>query len=166
MATMLTGVEMYRRRRTHSQQHLHDHDDHTPSYTSILDPPMMTTTSTIDDAAVKARQRLEERLGYFRHSRPNRVQANEGRGIRDNHNNNDQLVSRLLGRQRDFHYFHFRIHNNNTKLKGQLCVICLEDFHEERQVMELLCSHKYHSKCLLPWLADHPNCPSCRTPVQ
>eukprot|EP01052_Picozoa_sp_SAG31_P032704 SAG31_NODE_3613_length_4067_cov_1.304183_4_plen_235_part_00 len=25
------------------------------------------------------------------------------------------------------------------------------------------CSHKFHSKCLLPWLNDHNTCPTCRT---
>jgi hypothetical protein len=26
-------------------------------------------------------------------------------------------------------------------------------------VMSLSCSHKYHSECVLPWLAIQPDCP-------
>ena len=47
-----------------------------------------------------------------------------------------------------------------------MCSVCLEDFEGEQQMMELSCSHKYHSNCLMPWLASHPHCPTCRNPVQ
>lgn len=47
------------------------------------------------------------------------------------------------------------------------CAVCLDGLRrgEGRQVLNLPCSHRYHWDCVLPWLAEHPNCPSCRTPV-
>uniref|UniRef100_A0A1D1Z6M7 E3 ubiquitin-protein ligase RING1 n=1 Tax=Anthurium amnicola TaxID=1678845 RepID=A0A1D1Z6M7_9ARAE len=46
------------------------------------------------------------------------------------------------------------------------CAVCLEGFRGEgRQVLDLPCSHRYHRDCVLPWLAAHPHCPCCRSPV-
>ncbi|THG18693.1 RING-H2 finger protein ATL70-like isoform X1 [Camellia sinensis] len=171
MAGLTLAIEMRRRRIQNRKQHFQEDNPHHshPSYRSLLEPPppiitTATSAAAMDEAALKARQRLEEKLGCFRpsSSRLNRVEANEGRGnnsmrTRDNHNHG-YLVTRIPGRR-----WHFQI--NTSKSKGQLCAVCLEDFHVEKQVMQLSCTHKYHSDCLLPWLVDHPNCPSCRTPV-
>ncbi|KAF3338169.1 E3 ubiquitin-protein ligase RNF126-like protein [Carex littledalei] len=47
-----------------------------------------------------------------------------------------------------------------------LCAVCLEKVSgKKKKVMRLPCSHKYHSDCVLPWLAAHPDCPCCRTAV-
>eukprot|EP01050_Picozoa_sp_SAG11_P026851 SAG11_NODE_6583_length_1284_cov_1.345148_1_plen_64_part_10 len=27
---------------------------------------------------------------------------------------------------------------------------------------EMPCAHRYHTKCILPWLSDHNTCPTCR----
>lgn len=58
------------------------------------------------------------------------------------------------------------LRGNKLKKDRKVCAVCLEDLGLEQQVMNLSCSHKYHSACLLPWLAAHPHCPYCRTPVQ
>lgn len=48
----------------------------------------------------------------------------------------------------------------------ELCAVCLEKVRgKKKKVMRLPCSHKYHSDCVLPWLAAHPDCPCCRTAV-
>ena len=54
-----------------------------------------------------------------------------------------------------------RDHFNN------LCDICLEDFTEGEQLLELpACGHKYHIHCIRPWLTTRSNlCPHCRTDV-
>lgn len=57
------------------------------------------------------------------------------------------------------------LRGNKSKEERKVCAVCLEDLGEEQHVMNLSCSHKYHSACLLPWLATHPHCPYCRTPV-
>ena len=42
------------------------------------------------------------------------------------------------------------------------CAVCLCDFaHGELSVL-MPCAHPYHEACLLPWLAKHNTCPSCR----
>ncbi|KAH7842090.1 hypothetical protein Vadar_001389 [Vaccinium darrowii] len=108
----------------------------------------------------------------------NGVQANEGGAnqttttTRDS-DDNQYSISRILGRRP----WHFQPNkssassSSSSKSKGRqpmVCVVCLEDCREEDQqmMMELPCSHRFHSKCLLPWLASHPDCPSCRSPVQ
>lgn len=32
------------------------------------------------------------------------------------------------------------------------CPVCLGVFDEEDELKEMPCSHKFHSKCILPWL--------------
>ncbi|KAL6958516.1 hypothetical protein U1Q18_031284 [Sarracenia purpurea var. burkii] len=172
MAGLILGIDMHRRRRTYCQRPHEDSPLHgtfslnrsrlqpTPNTTNAAD-----AAATMDEAALIARRRLGEKLGYVFLSRTNRVQESESRGgrirtamiARDGEDHH--LVSRILGRSWNFQA-------NANKSKGQVCVVCLENFGAEQQVMELPCSHKFHSNCLLPWLAAHPNCPSCRNPVQ
>ncbi|XP_062182557.1 uncharacterized protein LOC133886757 [Phragmites australis] len=53
-----------------------------------------------------------------------------------------------------------------TLSKVDLCAVCLDEVRERQQrVTRLPCSHKYHSECVLPWLAIQPDCPCCRTLV-
>ena len=51
------------------------------------------------------------------------------------------------------------INSNNEK-----CLICLEDFIENNQVLYLPCSHLFHSVCILRWLLDNNKCPICNSP--
>jgi hypothetical protein len=53
-----------------------------------------------------------------------------------------------------------------TLSKVEVCAVCLDEVRERRQrVTRLPCSHKYHSECVLPWLAIQPDCPCCRALV-
>ncbi|KAL2945149.1 E3 ubiquitin-protein ligase SGR9 amyloplastic [Bienertia sinuspersici] len=45
---------------------------------------------------------------------------------------------------------------------GVECVICKEEMKEGRDVCELPCEHKFHWKCVLPWLSKRNTCPCCR----
>ena len=49
------------------------------------------------------------------------------------------------------------INSNNDK-----CLICLEDFKENVQVLYLPCSHLFHSICILRWLLNNNKCPICQ----
>jgi Ring finger domain len=45
------------------------------------------------------------------------------------------------------------------------CAICLEPFRCGDQVSyshDPLCSHEYHTTCIVEWLLKHMNCPYCR----
>ena len=45
---------------------------------------------------------------------------------------------------------------------GEPCSICHDEFAEGARVVELPCSHCFHSGCLKPWLETHNTCPICR----
>ena len=42
------------------------------------------------------------------------------------------------------------------------CPICLKRFEQDDEVMELPCSHQFHSDCLTAWLTKAASCPLCR----
>ncbi|KAL4309213.1 hypothetical protein GQ457_01G001300 [Hibiscus cannabinus] len=42
------------------------------------------------------------------------------------------------------------------------CAICMDEFEEGTQVMQMPCKHLYHKDCLFPWLELHNSCPVCR----
>lgn len=43
------------------------------------------------------------------------------------------------------------------------CAVCLEELKEEETLMQLPCDHRFHSKCLVPWLHNNNHCPCCRS---
>ncbi|EOB15280.1 RING finger protein 115 [Nosema bombycis CQ1] len=42
------------------------------------------------------------------------------------------------------------------------CSICLCTFTNYSKVLSLLCTHYFHSKCIIPWIKKHKQCPCCR----
>lgn len=44
----------------------------------------------------------------------------------------------------------------------KLCIICISEYVENDPLKELRCLHRYHTKCITPWLESHNNCPLCR----
>ncbi|XP_048133454.1 E3 ubiquitin-protein ligase RNF181-like [Rhodamnia argentea] len=46
------------------------------------------------------------------------------------------------------------------------CCICLEELNGEDKVMEIPCSHLFHSRCIVKWLERIDSCPLCRTRVE
>lgn len=40
------------------------------------------------------------------------------------------------------------------------CSICIDDCHKIK--CELPCKHKFHLKCIIPWIIKNSNCPNCR----
>ncbi|KAF1001679.1 uncharacterized protein LOC141713617 [Apium graveolens] len=45
------------------------------------------------------------------------------------------------------------------------CAVCLEHFKSSEDLSFLPCAHRFHSKCLLPWLQENAHCPCCRNPI-
>ena len=39
------------------------------------------------------------------------------------------------------------------------CSVCFDSFRSGEQVMALICSHKFHGKCIVPWLKVSSNEP-------
>ncbi|KAK3189864.1 hypothetical protein Dsin_029425 [Dipteronia sinensis] len=47
-------------------------------------------------------------------------------------------------------------------LKGEQCVICLEEFSSgELEIVLMPCSHVYHRNCITKWLQTTLHCPTC-----
>jgi len=42
-----------------------------------------------------------------------------------------------------------------------ICAICRGTL-DDGEVHKLPCGHIYHGRCIVPWLAEHANCPYCR----
>lgn len=69
--------------------------------------------------------------------------------------------------------------NSNKRTKEiKLCSICQNDLIEEPSQEQIatfsptftddnkeICAHSFHFKCIMPWLAINPSCPTCRTPA-
>ena len=53
--------------------------------------------------------------------------------------------------------------------EGKECMICLNSFSEQEEVIQLNCHHNhlFHYTCLLQWLnMNKKECPICRTNIQ
>ncbi|KAF9763092.1 E3 ubiquitin-protein ligase RING1-like [Nosema granulosis] len=66
------------------------------------------------------------------------------------------------------------LNNKNEKYKSSFykdllnkqstnCSICLVEFRTHSKTITLLCTHLFHSKCIIPWIKEHKRCPCCRT---
>lgn len=42
------------------------------------------------------------------------------------------------------------------------CSVCLDDFDKGSEAKEMPCKHKFHIRCIIPWLELHSSCPVCR----
>ena len=46
------------------------------------------------------------------------------------------------------------------------CTICIEDFEVGDQVVNLQCTHIFHTKCISPWLEKSTECPNCKSKIK
>ena len=47
-----------------------------------------------------------------------------------------------------------------------VCDVCIEEYVDGEQLLELPCGHRYHPECILPWLTKRSSrCPHCRADV-
>ncbi|XP_027366865.1 E3 ubiquitin-protein ligase RNF38-like [Abrus precatorius] len=164
MAGRLPGVGLLPRKRTeqpHRYEHHATYRHSHPRDESSLEPPWLSI-SVLDDTALKARQRLQKKLGhFFSSSRSSEKSKKEGKESQSN-----KQRQKDVGLGRKLLESSWLLRPNKFKKERKVCAVCLEDCQQQQQVMNLSCSHKYHSACLLPWLATHPHCPYCRTPVE
>lgn len=46
------------------------------------------------------------------------------------------------------------------------CSICLDGFYDGDELIRLRCGHRFHTKCLEPWVRKCADCPYCRTKIR
>jgi hypothetical protein len=46
------------------------------------------------------------------------------------------------------------------------CTICLDRFKSGETLVHLPCAHRYHPRCLVPWLENNGHCPCCRMEIR
>ena len=57
--------------------------------------------------------------------------------------------------------------NPEAHPEGIECVICMEEYKETDEVIELPCNEKhfFHAKCITDWLNSNNSCPLCKKPI-
>ncbi|KAI3422833.1 RING-type domain-containing protein [Psidium guajava] len=116
--------------------------------------------------AREAKQRLDERLRTQR--KPE---------ITRSHNNGESSRARKLQLQTIVHGMRSVGRGSNSSNSKRFswgkmrwwravdqdeCAICLERFEVSETLVHLPCAHRFHSRCLVPWLEAHAHCPCCR----
>ncbi|MED6108149.1 hypothetical protein PIB30_020761 [Stylosanthes scabra] len=142
MAGRLPGVGLPPRKRSSSSSSssLVEHNHyHLATNRSLVEAP--PSVSALDETAFKARQRLQKKLAqFFPPSRENENPRREGKVKKEKRD------AGIIGRKLLSNAWLLRAKNKERKM----CAVCLEDLQQEKQVMKLACSHKYHAACLLP----------------
>ncbi|XP_043691385.1 RING finger protein 215-like [Telopea speciosissima] len=169
MAGMLPGVELARRRRMNHSSHQHEYDRNCRSdslFRERLPPSIIeTTTTTMDATTLMARMRLEEKLGSFRSRWNKQPQPPPVQDRSSSHVLRPRQINTSATRTRETEVCRSSPQLSRRNSQREVCSVCLDDLQGQREVTNLPCSHKYHSDCLLPWLASHSHCPYCRALV-
>ncbi|XXG68008.1 hypothetical protein AAC387_Pa06g1211 [Persea americana] len=146
MAGTLPGVELARRRR------IHPHHEGTRE-PWIPRPRCEPSTTALGETVLRARMRLEQKLRGSDSSRWSKKQSSKGGG--------SKIAAAAVVKETGG-----KMVSVETGCWDDVCAVCLDEFQVQQPVMNLPCSHRYHSGCLLPWLNVHSHCPYCRTHVQ
>ncbi|XVE71570.1 hypothetical protein DITRI_Ditri10aG0161800 [Diplodiscus trichospermus] len=186
MAGMLPGVECARRRRFHQSGSGSDSSSvavigltrrssfclytssHETHHSSVSSQQRSVSGQAYQDqklggAAREAKERLDERLRSQRKPEPKRQNGKEilklvdGRSLIQGELQTEVFGSKKSG-QKKFSW---------TKLSWKAldqdeCVICMERFKAGETLVHPPCAHRFHSKCLVPWLENNAHCPCCR----
>ncbi|XVF34493.1 hypothetical protein REPUB_Repub18cG0063400 [Reevesia pubescens] len=189
MAGMLAGVECARRRRFHQSGGSSDSpslaavglsrrsslclytSNHETHHTSVSSQQRGIFLQSYQDeklggVAREAKERLDERLRSQRKSEPKRQ------------NNKESLKCEVDEKSLIQGELHTEVFGSKSKKNGQKrfrwaklswkasdqdeCAICLERFKAGETLVHPPCAHRFHSRCLAPWLENNSHCPCCR----
>ncbi|KAK4369876.1 hypothetical protein RND71_009351 [Anisodus tanguticus] len=155
-------------------------------YTSSHDYPLNSSSSKqrgptsqayqdekLGEAAREAKQRLDERLSarwksQNKRSLNNKQSQNQRQSIVENRPNLgvDNLQGEVFSGLKKSGSKKFNWAKMIWKSSEQdECAICLDQFKIGDNLMQLHCAHKFHSKCLVPWLESNAHCPCCRMAI-
>lgn len=63
-------------------------------------------------------------------------------------------------------FFKGIIDNNKNYFDSDTCVICLEEFkNDKNNLINLGCKHRFHTQCLKDWIKHNKKCPICRQKI-
>jgi hypothetical protein len=73
----------------------------------------------------------------------------------------------MLGDIREVAFVNSSMVNPNDEDEPEICGICLDDIKGEglEHMFNSKVSHRFHTKCVKPWLEEHQSCPLCRDRV-
>ncbi|KAJ9131189.1 hypothetical protein P3X46_035276 [Hevea brasiliensis] len=180
MAGMLPGVECARRRRFHQSSGdslggaaafgltrrssfcLYT-SNHEASHPSISSMQRSIANQACEDEklgglARQAKQRLDERL------RTQGKSASKSTGSL----RSAELQTEVYGSKKNSNGSNKKF--NWAKLSWKAadqdeCTICLERFKSGETLVHLPCAHRFHCRCLVPWLENNGHCPCCRMEI-
>ncbi|XP_043702121.1 probable E3 ubiquitin-protein ligase RHY1A [Telopea speciosissima] len=189
MAGMLPGVECARRRRIHQGggwieskciagngrtrrsafclYTISSHETHLNAYSSLQ---RNTSKQSFQDeklggVAREAKERLDERLKSPKKPETKRQSSKEsGKGSGSVVQLGD-LPKEVFGLKKSSSSDakRFRWAKLGWRALGQdECAVCLERFKAGETLLHLPCAHRFHSRCLVPWLESSSHCPCCR----
>lgn len=187
MAGMLPGVECARRRRFHQSGGCSDsptvavngctrrssfclytsnHENHHATSSSSMQRSVLNqaySDEKLGGVAREAKERLDERLRTQRKSEPTRNKSKESLRIVDGRAMVvGELQTEVFGSKRSGSK-RFSWGKLSWKASDQVeCAICLEGFKAGESLVHLPCAHRFHSRCLMPWLETNAHCPCCR----
>ncbi|XAR66811.1 hypothetical protein NMG60_11013155 [Bertholletia excelsa] len=108
--------------------------------------------------AREAKERLDERLRAQRKSEPKRKNSQEKMAVTEGRTERSKdLQTEVFGRKK---FSWVRLIWKSTEPED--CAICLDKFKARETLVNLPCSHRFHSRCLDPWLQNNAHCPCCR----
>ncbi|MCD9644832.1 hypothetical protein HAX54_033281 [Datura stramonium] len=123
----------------------------------------------LGEAAREAKQRLDERLSarwksQNKRSLNNRQSQNQRQEMVENRPNLKGEVFSILKKSGSKKFNWGKMIWKSSEQDE--CAICLEQFKiSSDNLMQLTCAHKFHSKCLVPWLESNAHCPCCRMTI-
>ncbi|KAK6944404.1 Zinc finger, RING-type [Dillenia turbinata] len=189
MAGMLPGVECARRRRFHQSVALFDspttvvhggtrrssfclyssnHESHITSSLSLQQRGIAQASEDekLGRVAREARERLDERLRTQRKTESRRHGAVERHGQMEGGSMAvGVLQTEVLGPKKTSSK-RFNWAKLSWKASDQEeCAVCLDRYQPGETLVHLPCAHRFHSKCLVPWLRTNAHCPCCRMAV-
>ncbi|KAF8673562.1 hypothetical protein HU200_048646 [Digitaria exilis] len=181
---MLPGVELARRRRVHyhgdsALEHQHHHHyaaAHAHRAGAAVAGPALAARIRLEEklrgAALPSSATSPSRWSRLMGERETRRATSYRRSRHDLHQQQHEqqaeggILATTTGAAASAAAGHRRAELTRTLSMVDVCAVCLEEVRERRErVTRLPCSHKYHSECVLPWLAIHPDCPCCRALV-
>ncbi|KAL3629651.1 hypothetical protein CASFOL_026873 [Castilleja foliolosa] len=179
MAGVLPGVEAARRRRFHKSSdndeqltstrrsslclyatsHVHQSNS---SIMQIKNPStrqesrIVCDESTLGVAAREAKKRLDERL-----------QPQKWRSQKDRSNIQSNMQPEVPNLKRNGLKKLSWLKLSWKSSEQDECAVCLERLRAGpgQIIMQLPCSHRFHAKCLVPWLEAKSHCPCCRLEI-